>query len=130
MKTWDRGYIHGAIAEATGVLLHADDPLPDTLIAKAQELGIEQADLRKWIYDELGPTLTHIRLAAIAAALESWAQRCLNPAQAADPDRSSTGSTCHRISNPCEHARCQHCGEVVNDPGNHECNGRGKEHQP
>ena len=48
---WDRGHVLGALEEATRQSIHADDPLPDTLIAKSQELGLLPAELKLWIYD-------------------------------------------------------------------------------
>lgn len=46
-----RGQILGALEEAIGRALPAQDPLPDTLIAKAQALGMLPHELRSWIYD-------------------------------------------------------------------------------
>lgn len=100
---WDRGNVLGAIEEASGVSLSADDPLPDTLIAKAQELGLMAVDLRLWIYDRPN--------SFTADELVRWAQRYML-------DRSGQDLS---IARPL----CGHCGELVDDPGNHECNGRG-----
>jgi hypothetical protein len=41
-----------ALEDATGEPLSANDPLPDTLIANAQALGLVPSELRIWIYDE------------------------------------------------------------------------------
>jgi hypothetical protein len=66
--SWDRGNVLGAIEEASGVSLSADDSLPDTLIAKAQELGLKPIDLKLWIYD-------HPEHGWTPEAMESWARR-------------------------------------------------------
>lgn len=65
---WDRGSVLGAIEEASGVALSADDPLPDTLIAKAQELELQPVDLKLWIYDSPEHPWT-------AENLACWARR-------------------------------------------------------
>jgi hypothetical protein len=70
---WDRGHVHGSIAEATGCVLPADDPLPDLLINRAEELGITAGDLRCWIYEELPQE--HLRYSLLLDALGSWARR-------------------------------------------------------
>ena len=44
--------VTGAIEEATGAALSANDPLPDSLIANAQTLGLSPGALRLYIYDE------------------------------------------------------------------------------
>jgi hypothetical protein len=49
---WDRGSVLGAIEQASGVALDPNDDLPDTLIAKAQELRLEPIHLRMWIFDQ------------------------------------------------------------------------------
>jgi hypothetical protein len=48
----DRQAILAAIEEAAGAGLAPTDPLPDTLIASAQALGLEPVDLRMWIFDD------------------------------------------------------------------------------
>src|SRR4051812_24364277 len=50
-----RAAVRGAIEEASGQALSVDDPLPDTLIAAAQAIGIRPRQLRLWIYDEPKP---------------------------------------------------------------------------
>jgi hypothetical protein len=70
---WDRGHVHGSIAEATRCVLPMEDPLPDLLINRAQELGITPGDLRSWIYEELPQE--HLRYALLLDALSRWAQR-------------------------------------------------------
>jgi hypothetical protein len=44
--------VTGALEEATGAALSANDPLPDSLIANAQTLGLGPGALRLFIYDE------------------------------------------------------------------------------
>ncbi len=51
-----------------GVALGVDDSLPDTLIAKAQELGLKPIDLKLWIYDSPDHDWT-------PGTLEGWARR-------------------------------------------------------
>lgn len=51
-REWDRAAVIAAIEEASGAGLAAGDPLPDTLIANAQEFGLRPAELRMWIYDQ------------------------------------------------------------------------------
>jgi hypothetical protein len=70
---WDRGSVLGAIEEASGVPLHADDALPDTLIAQAQALGLRPIDLKLWIYDSPEHGWT-------PDALACWARRNHLPA--------------------------------------------------
>lgn len=70
---WDHGRIHGAIAESTRCVLPAEDPLPDMLINRAQELGIRPGDLRAWIYEEL--PYARLRYALLLDALSDWAKR-------------------------------------------------------
>jgi len=65
---WDRGNVLGAIEEASGVALSAEDSLPDTLIAKAQELGLKPVDLKLWIYDSPDHDWS-------PNTLEGWARR-------------------------------------------------------
>jgi hypothetical protein len=66
--SWDRCSVIGAIEEAAHISLSVDDPLPDTLIARAQELGLKPIDLKLWIYDDPKPAWTPDALAA-------WARR-------------------------------------------------------
>jgi hypothetical protein len=73
MSEWNRGYVHGSIADATGCVLRADDPLPDLLIDKAQELGLTPEELRVWIYTELPDDSS--RYALLLDALCAWAIR-------------------------------------------------------
>lgn len=51
-RDFTRENVTGAIEEATGVALSANDPLPDSLIANAQALGLSPDALRLYIYDE------------------------------------------------------------------------------
>ena len=62
-REWNRGDVLGAIEEASGVVLSANDPLPDTLIAVAQAEDLSPIDLRLWIYDSPGHpwTADHLR---------------------------------------------------------------------
>jgi hypothetical protein len=99
---WDRGGVLGAIEEASGVPLSADDALPDTLIAKAQELGLQPADLNLWIY-VTGVGSDREALGWTPCALVSWTARMRLAA-----------------------AICGHCGAVVTDAESHECGTREK----
>jgi hypothetical protein len=47
-----RESVTGEIEEATGAALSANDPLPDSLIANAQALGLSPGALRLFIFDE------------------------------------------------------------------------------
>jgi hypothetical protein len=67
--TWDRGAILGAIEQASGTALSADDAAVDTLIAKAQELCLLPAELHVWITDQ--PKID----GWTAEALVRWARR-------------------------------------------------------
>ena len=49
---FSREDVIGALEEATGAALRANDPLPDSLIANAQLLGLSPGALRLYIYDE------------------------------------------------------------------------------
>ena len=51
-RDYSREDVLGAIEEATGAALSANDPLPDSLIANAQALGLTAGALRLYIYDE------------------------------------------------------------------------------
>ncbi len=51
-KRFDRESVLGAIEDASGRALDHNDPLPDTLIANAEALGLLPMHLRMWIYDE------------------------------------------------------------------------------
>ena len=66
--TWDRQTVLGALEEAAHVSLSVEDPLPDMLIARAQELGLKPVDLKLWIYDEP-------KLGWTPDALADWARR-------------------------------------------------------
>jgi hypothetical protein len=70
-NTWDRETVRGEIEEAAGHGLSVDDPLPDTLIAAAQEIGLQPAELRVWIFDG-APKL---RSEWNAQNLRTWARR-------------------------------------------------------
>jgi hypothetical protein len=48
---FSRAGVRGSIEEACGQGLSVDDPLPDTLIAQAQALGLSPIELRLWIYE-------------------------------------------------------------------------------
>jgi hypothetical protein len=94
---WDRGSVNDWIVEATHEGLWPGDPLVDILIVKAQELGLEPADLRQFIYECLGST--ELRYAIYAEQLARWAAPALNPDQ----------------------SKCGHCGDPVDDPATHVC---------
>ena len=66
---YDRAAVLASIEDATGQALSANDPLPDSLIANAQALGLIPAELRMWIHDE--PKRGDWSL----AALRQWAAR-------------------------------------------------------
>lgn len=51
-QNFTREDVTGALEEATGVALSANDPLPDSLIANAQALGLSPGALRLYIFDE------------------------------------------------------------------------------
>ncbi len=68
-RNYDRGAVLASIEDATGTSLSANDPLPDSLIANAQALGLIPAELRMWIHDE--PTRRDWSL----GALRAWAAR-------------------------------------------------------
>lgn len=72
---WRRAQVLGAIEEAAGLALSPSDPLPDTLIATAQALGLSPADLQIWIYDE--PR----RQCWTIDALTRWAREYRHPAE-------------------------------------------------
>lgn len=63
-----REQIRAWIEEATGEGLSVDDPLPDTLAATAEALGMHPAELRLWVYDQPKPAWT-------STALANWARR-------------------------------------------------------
>lgn len=68
-NTWDRETVRNEIEEATRRGLSVDDPLPEMLMATAQRLGLQPAELRLWIFDE--PKHGDWSTAALAA----WATR-------------------------------------------------------
>ena len=68
-ETWDRGRVLNQIAEASGVMLSANDALPDSLIAHAQGLGLRPGDLEAFICDQ------RIEHPWTTNALGEWAQR-------------------------------------------------------
>jgi hypothetical protein len=77
---WDREFVLAAIEDATGRALRATDPLPDTLIAKAQESGMTPAELAIWIHDKPEHGWTPGELA-------SWARRNgIGPKPEGDPE--------------------------------------------
>jgi hypothetical protein len=90
---WDRGRVHDWILEATGVGLWPGDALPEILIDKARQMGLEPADLRKWIYE--GLTASDTRYSIITEAFENWAKP--------------------------QHPICAHCGLAVDNPEEHKC---------
>lgn len=47
--TWDRAIVREQLEQASGAGLSVVSALPDTLITKAQELGLGPADLELWI---------------------------------------------------------------------------------
>jgi hypothetical protein len=100
LTTWpascDRETIRGWIEDATGDGLSVADPLPDTLLATAQELNLAPIELRIWAYGRFGDMNPPAETANHAEALARWA------AQRA-------------------YAICGHCGEAVSDGAAHEC---------
>jgi hypothetical protein len=54
-RDWDRAAVLAAIEEAAGEGLAVNDPLPDSLIAQGQALGLEPWELRMWIYEQPKP---------------------------------------------------------------------------
>lgn len=128
---WDRGSVLGAIEEASGAALSADDAIADTLIAAAQQLGLKPVDLKLWIYDspEHGWTPANLEkwarmahLTAPLAACELCGTRLYTPAEMAA--HNSQPPACEREPVRLPNVKCGHCGEPVDDPGNHECDGR------
>ncbi|HWE51365.1 MAG TPA: hypothetical protein VG273_16355 [Bryobacteraceae bacterium] len=63
---FDRAWVRGAIEEAAGVSLSVDDPMPDSLIARAQELKLDPTMLKIFIHDQP-------RIDWSQAALARWA---------------------------------------------------------
>ena len=51
-KIFDRLDVLAALEAATATALDPNDPLPDSLIASAQALGLLPHELRMFIYDE------------------------------------------------------------------------------
>lgn len=68
-RTFDRVDVLAALEDAAGEALAANDPLPDTLVATAQALGLTPAELRLWIYEEPA------RADWTIGALTAWARR-------------------------------------------------------
>jgi hypothetical protein len=68
---WDRETVRGDIEEAAKHGLSVDDPLPETLIAAAQAIGLQPAELRIWIHDG-APKLPQ---EWTAQNLRTWARR-------------------------------------------------------
>jgi hypothetical protein len=99
-RTWDRGHVLAAIEDATGQVLQNQNPLPDTLIAKAQELGMMPAELSLWIAEKPEHGWT-------PGDLASWARR--------------NGIGRQPPAKLLEDARCLHCGRPAADPDNHQC---------
>jgi len=67
-RAWDRAAVLAAIEEAAGEGLAVNDPLPDSLIAQAQALGLAPWELRMWIYEQPKGDWS-------MAALGAWARR-------------------------------------------------------
>lgn len=53
--SWERQTVRGALEEASGEAMAVADTLPDSLITRAQELGLHPVDLHLWIYDQPKP---------------------------------------------------------------------------
>lgn len=51
-KNFYRADVLAALEEASGTALDPNDPLPDSLIANAEALGLLPAELRLFIFDE------------------------------------------------------------------------------
>ena len=100
-ESWDRGYVIDAILQATGVFLSPADPLPDLLIQRAQDIGIQPAALKSWIYEELPNS--QLRYKMLTDALTEWAN---GKGLATEPA-----------------AVCAHCGKAVDTskPEEHKC---------
>ena len=93
-KQFDREQIRSWIEEASGEGLSVGDPLPDSLAATAETLGMLPVELRMWVYEQP-------RIEWRAVALERWARRY-------GFDRTNA-------------AMCAHCGAAVEHPGSHQC---------
>lgn len=110
LASYDREAVRGSIEEATGEGLSVEDPLPDTLIAAAQSLGLTALDLRMWIHDRP-------KWSWSPKALAHWA-RLRGLADPAAPD-------------PAEAPVCVHCGQrIAGDPAKHECKPRSQSRPP
>ena len=81
-NTWDRESVRCDIEEATGHGLSVDDPLPDTLIATAQAIGLQPAELRIWVHGEPKTAGEWT-----AAELTRWARRNGIAATAAEEEQ-------------------------------------------
>jgi hypothetical protein len=92
-KQFDREQIRRWIEEASGEGLSVGDPLPDSLAATAENLGMLPVELRMWVYEQP-------RYEWRAVALERWARRY-------GFDRTAP--------------KCGHCGGAVGDPKSHKC---------
>jgi hypothetical protein len=81
-KRFDRVSILAAIEGASGRVLASDDPLPDTLIANAEALGLLPMHLRFWICDKERADWTR-------ESLGEYAARYGFGVAAADPEKSA-----------------------------------------
>lgn len=52
LEPLDRAQIRAWIEEATGAALPVHDPLPDSLVACAQAVGLSAPELRLFVFDE------------------------------------------------------------------------------
>lgn len=93
-----RGMVTREVEAATGQALSAIDPLPDTLIARAQEIGLAPLVLLMWIEEQKRDSDWS------SAAMLAWAK-----AVGAMPGSPAL--------------LCAHCGALVDDPEGHVCEG-------
>ena len=67
--TYDREQVRAWIEGATGEGLSVSDPLPDSLVATAEALGLESAELLVWVFDHAGSAAEWT-----TASLVAWAR--------------------------------------------------------
>jgi hypothetical protein len=70
---WDRGVVRSWIEDASNVDLPVTDSLPDTLIAQAQALGLEQSDILPFLWETTPDRYTSEGLTAWAREMRGGA---------------------------------------------------------
>lgn len=66
---YDREQVRAWIEAATGEGLSVSDPLPDTIAATAEALGLQSAELLVWVFDHAGSAAEWT-----TASLVAWAR--------------------------------------------------------